>query len=114
MSNRATRSLLPSVFLLSLFAPLLGCEGAESPPAPAAVAAPQPCLAGEVALDDGRCQPAGLPPDMACPPGERPLPQGGCLPAGVPDDACSAGFRPDGDGGCDPILPAGACSPGQM
>lgn len=72
------------------------------------------CKPGELELDDGGCQPAGLPPDMPCPPGELPLDGGGCQPAGVPPEACGKGFEPDGQQGCNPILPADPCSKGQM
>jgi hypothetical protein len=70
---------------------------------------------GETLLDDGRCQPAGLPLDApACPPGEAPLDGGGCLPAGVPADACGEGFMTDGNGGCEAILPPAPCPKGMM
>lgn len=71
------------------------------------------CPPGELELDDGTCQPAGLPPDMACPPGGH-LAVGDCQPAGVPIDGCGEGFVHDGVDGCDPVLPAAPCPPGQM
>src|SRR5437868_3161882 len=67
-------------------------------------AGPVSCLPGELLLDDGGCQPAGLPPDMQCAPGQTPLDDGGCQDAGVPPDACGQGFEPDGQGGCNAIL----------
>jgi hypothetical protein len=92
-----------------LAALLLGCRAAP------AAAPPKTCDVTETLLDDGRCQPAGLPLDApACPPGEAPLDGGGCLPAGVPPDACGDGFMSDGNGGCEAILPPAACHKGMM
>src|SRR5262245_66588440 len=34
--------------------------------------------------------------------------------AGIPEDACAQGFAPDGAMGCEAILPAEPCPPGQM
>lgn len=72
------------------------------------------CAPGTLALDDGRCEPAGLPSDAACPPGEMPLTEGGCEPAGIPEAGCGEGFVPTGDGSCDPILPEVDCDPGMI
>jgi hypothetical protein len=47
----------------------------------------------------------------ACAP-NRELPGGACLETGVPPDACADGFEPDGQQGCNAILPADACPPG--
>lgn len=49
------------------------------------------CAAGTLALDDGSCQPAGVPPS-----------------------GCGEGFAHDGDAGCEPMLPNEPCPPGQM
>lgn len=76
---------------------------------PAGLPPDMPCAPGELELADGRCQPAGLPLDMQCPPGERPLKGGGCQPAGVPPEMCGPGFEPDGNMGCNPILPSEPC-----
>ena len=46
--------------------------------------------------------------------GERPLEDGGCQPPGVPPERCAEGFVPDGLGGCDPVLPDEPCAPGTM
>ncbi|WP_437752273.1 right-handed parallel beta-helix repeat-containing protein [Sorangium sp. So ce1389] len=81
---------------------------------PAGLPQDMPCPPGEMPLEGGGCQPAGLPQDMPCPPGEMPLEGGGCQAAGVPPDACGQGFEPDRRGGCDPILPEAPCQPGQM
>ncbi|WP_437630269.1 right-handed parallel beta-helix repeat-containing protein [Sorangium sp. So ce854] len=81
---------------------------------PAGLPLDMPCPPGEMPLDDGRCQPAGLPLDMPCPPGEAPLDDGRCQPAGVPPEACGQGFEPDGRGGCNAALPEDPCPPGQM
>jgi hypothetical protein len=70
------------------------------------------CVAGELALEDGGCLPAGLPPDMGpCAAGETLGDDGACRPAGIP--TCGSGFEPDGDGGCNAILPA-SCADGHM
>jgi hypothetical protein len=73
-----------------------------------------PCAPGEQELDDGRCQPPGLPLDMKCPPGETPLKDGSCQAAGVPPELCGDGFEADGEGGCRPILPEEPCPDGRM
>jgi hypothetical protein len=49
-----------------------------------------------------------------CAPGEMPLEDGGCQPAGIPPHLCGAGFEPDGTMGCNPVLPPAACPAGQM
>ena len=114
-----------------------GGEPAPTPLPPVKDACAGECPPGEMLLENGCCQPAGLPPDMLCPPGEWPrdsggcqpagLPldmlcppgewlreDGGCQPAGVPPEECAQGFAPDGEGGCDVILPAEDCPKGQM
>jgi hypothetical protein len=134
------RRILQVVGWLSLALALMGCgpDDESSPVTGPPDAGPPECDAGQMPLDDGRCQPAGLPPDMQCPPGETPLDDGvscqpaglppempcppgetstaggGCEPAGVPPDACGQGFEADGKGGCDPVLPAAPCPPGKM
>ncbi|WP_437801821.1 right-handed parallel beta-helix repeat-containing protein [Sorangium sp. So ce693] len=75
---------------------------------------PKPCGPDEITLPTGQCQPAGLPPDMPCPPGELALEDGRCQPAGVPPEACGEGFVADGRGGCSAILPEETCPKGQM
>ena len=52
--------------------------------------------------------------DEACVAGEMPLEGGGCQPAGVPPELCGAGFEPDGAMGCNAILPVEPCPSGQM
>lgn len=81
------------------------------------------CPAGEYAVDGGPiqggfCVPAGM-QDNGCAAGETAIDggprQGGtCRPAGVPPEACAEGFSYDGDGGCEPILPAAPCPTGMM
>jgi len=39
---------------------------------------------------------------------------GSCIRPGVPPGGCSPGFTYDGNGGCDPILPAMDCGEGEM
>src|SRR5689334_16759401 len=63
-----------------------------------------PCGPGGLLLDDGRCLAAGT-RDNGCAAGED-LADGTCLPAGVPPGKCGAGFEPDGEGGCDAVLPS--------
>ena len=124
------------VFLLGVFGGC-GSEGEPTPVAPVKDADPEGCAPGEWLREDGSCQPAGLPMDMPCPPGEWPddkggcqpagLPldmpcppgewlreDGGCQPAGVPPESCAEGFAPDGEAGCEVILPAEDCPKGQM
>src|SRR6185503_14706066 len=80
---------------------------------PAGLPDDMPCPPGELPLAGGGCQPAGLPPDMPCP-GEIELGDGTCAPAPLPAIDCAEGFEPDGNGGCNAILPAAACPQGQM
>jgi hypothetical protein len=117
---------------------IAGCDSPAPTGPPDLDAGPTPCMPGELTLDDGTCQPAGLPPDMPCPPGElllkdgitcqkaglppdMPCPpgellldNGTCQKAGVPPSACGVGFMPDGKEGCEPILPADPCPEGLM
>lgn len=39
---------------------------------------------------------------------------GACIAAGVPADGCAAGFSPDANGGCLPILPPAPCADGEV
>src|SRR5262245_12038184 len=112
MASLSGRVVLRSIALSVLLAVGLALAGCSGPPAASADAGS--CKAGEIPLAGGGCQPAGLPPDMPCPPGETPLAGGGCQPAGVPPEACGQGFEPDGQGGCNAILPADPCPPGLM
>ncbi len=68
----------------------LGCHsgGASSPPPSAGSSA---CAESEVTQADGTCQPAG-----------------------VPAAACTDGFTPDGQGGCDVVMPTADCPDGTM
>jgi len=81
---------------------------------PAGLPLDMQCQPGELALENGGCQPAGLPLDMVCSPGEYEREGGGCEPAGIPPEMCAPGFMPDGDRGCEPILPADSCPDGLM
>ena len=36
------------------------------------------------------------------------------MPAGIPPEACGPYFAADGEGSCDPVLPAGDCPVGQL
>ena len=89
MNRRTQRDLWFALLLV-----LVVFGGCSDPDAPVAPAAPKTCPAGELLLEDGRCQPAGLPPDMACPPGEWEM-AGGMRAGGV-----AAGYGvPAGGGG---------------
>src|SRR5258706_12607668 len=93
LSTRDFRRSLKAVGLLALAFGMAGWgphEGASG--TGPSDAGPATCEAGQMLLDDGGCQDAGLPSDMQCPPGEMPLDNGGCQPAGVPPDACGQGF----------------------
>ncbi len=59
-------------------------------------------------------KPDAGPRTFPCEPGELELDDGSCQPAGVPDGACGQGFSSDGDSGCVAILPADPCGPGTM
>ncbi|WP_437683894.1 right-handed parallel beta-helix repeat-containing protein [Sorangium sp. So ce131] len=74
---------------------------------------PVNCAAGESALEDGRCLPAGM-QENGCAAGEVKVESGGCRPAGIPPEACGQGFEPDGEGGCRVILPRDPCPRGTM
>src|SRR5262245_32104898 len=60
-----------------------------------------------------RCIEPGV-QDDGCPAGTLGLEDGSCQPAGVPPELCGAGFEPDGEMGCEPILPPEPCPKGQM
>ncbi|RLB48893.1 MAG: hypothetical protein DRI90_25020 [Deltaproteobacteria bacterium] len=68
--------------------------------------------------DGGGGSGGGAPLDVGailpCPPGELELDDGACQPPGVPLDGCATGFTHDGDGGCDPIRPAAPCGSGEL
>src|SRR5687767_250094 len=84
---------------------VVGCS--SEPPGPGATSSSSnssggmvsACAPGEGLLEDGSCRAAGLPPDTPDP-GPN-----GSIEVGVPQDDCGHGFAPDGDGGCEPILP---------
>ena len=104
------------VVALSALLATAACGGDEAEPRPppdgGADAGPLGCKPGSLARGDGTCAPAGLPADAPCPPGEALGEAGACIPAGVPPEMCGDGFLPDGDSGCDPVLPAEPCPPG--
>ncbi len=110
MLARAARYVAAAALLL-----LSACAG--SPPDTPPDAGPDAgsgCAPGELALDGGACQPAGVPDGAApCPPGEAPLDGGSCQPAGVPADACEEGFVFKDDI-CEPVLPPTSCLAGTM
>jgi hypothetical protein len=93
---------------------LAGCAGDGEDGSGGGTTTTTECALGDVRLEDGRCQPPGLPLDMPCEPGETPLEDGSCQAAGVPPELCGDGFEADGDGGCKPILPEEPCPSGLM
>jgi len=88
----------------------LGCgdEGveAESP------TQPLPCLPPNRVVGE-RCLEPGV-QDDGCPAGTLALENGSCRPAGIPPELCADGFVHDGDAGCEPILPAEPCPAGEL
>jgi len=72
------------------------------------------CAPGEwAALPGSECVPAGLPASTGCAPGETADEKEGCVAAGIPEGGCGEGFL-SSDGGCEPVLPATPCGPGEM
>lgn len=121
-ARRGSHSRLGQARMVAL---LIGLAAAAcgSPESSSSTSAPQSdagadagvvCAAGTHVLDDGSCEPAGLPPDAACQPGEMPLAEGGCELAGIPEADCGEGFAPTGERGCEPILPDEPCASGLM
>jgi len=53
-------------------------------------------------------------PPGGCDPGQVSVDGGGCEPAGIPASACADGFESDGDGSCNAILPDAPCLDGQI
>lgn len=62
---------------------------------------------GHLGLDVG-------PRDFPCLPGQLELDDGACQDAGIPPAHCPAGFEPDDLDGCAPVLPSEPCDPGMM
>ncbi len=96
---------LAAVFVLGS----LSCGGESSP---SGEGGPEDCLLPDRLLDDGRCLAPGV-QDNGCPAGSLGLEDGTCQPAGVPPALCAEGFEPY-DLGCEPILPPEPCPPGLM
>jgi len=84
---------------------LSACGGDETEPTESECSAPD-------ILIDGACVPPDNP--AACPAGTLTLDDGSCQPAGIPADGCSEGFEHDGDVGCLPILPTERCPSGMI
>jgi len=83
----------------------IGCKSSDPKDEP-----PAQCAANEHREGD-RCVPT-LP---TCGENEVPALDGtSCVGVGVPADGCAAGFRHDGHGGCDPVLPEAPCVGGTM
>lgn len=69
--------------------------------------------------DTSETKPKPDPPDdppvvETCAAGSRALEDGGCQPPGVPETSCFDGFQPDGQGGCVATLPVEPCAAGQL
>jgi hypothetical protein len=63
----------------------------------------------------GCCPLENVPADMTgCCPAGSVARDGDCVSAGVPPELCPEGFLPDGEQGCDAVLPAMVCPDGQM
>ena len=84
--SQRTRAL--ALFAACGFAAACSSSSDTTKPAPSP---PATCALDETRLDDGTCQPPGVPPAM-----------------------CGAGFVADGRGGCGAVLPKDACPSGQM
>ncbi|MFT3769597.1 MAG: right-handed parallel beta-helix repeat-containing protein [Minicystis sp.] len=104
MTSPGTASARLGWFGIALL--LAACHGAASDRSTTGAAPEAGCEISGVA--------AGLPADMPCSPGDLPLDGGRCQPAGVPPSGCGAGFIPDDRGGCRPVLPDGVCPPGLL
>jgi len=106
----------------------LGCSseaGESDPPVPPTTgcgagermdAAGGCCAAGTTPMPGGGCCPLEnvLPEMTGCCPAGSLATDSGCLAAGVPPELCPEGFVPDGEQGCDAVLPATPCPDGQM
>lgn len=105
---RPPRSLLPFVATLALF----GCGSDEAPNANPSQSTTN---CGPGTLREGTtCRLAGLPPDMPCAPGEIARDEGGCEPAGIPPERCADGFVAGAARSCDAVLPPEACPHGTI
>jgi hypothetical protein len=111
---RAHALLLVECIVVSVAS--FACGAADSDSAPTPTPTPTPtvpeCLPPNRVLDD-RCLEPGV-QDSGCPAGTLTLQDGACQPAGVPPELCADGFEPDGAMGCAPILPDEPCAAGQM
>ena len=83
-----------------------GCDASSTEPPPSECLPPNR-LVGERCLEPGM-------QDDRCPAGTLGLKDGSCQPAGIPPELCGTGFEPDGNMGCEPILPPEPCPAGQM
>src|SRR5262245_50775857 len=97
----------PSSFpLLVVLAACGGCGNERAEPPPSECLPPNRLVAE-------RCLEPGV-QDDGCPAGTLGVDDGSCQPAGVPPELCAEGFEPDGNMGCEPILPPEPCPAGQM
>lgn len=88
----------------------LGCGGGEEPGSSGGGKSSTGAGGGEGG--SGATAAAGAALD--CAPGELLGDGGTCLRPGIAEGQCGAGFTHDGDAGCEPVLPASACSAAQM
>jgi hypothetical protein len=103
---------LGEMFALTMFCGFIGCGGATAESEPDPDPEPEAGCAPEEFDLAGLCEPIGLPSDLICAPGEQAT-EAGCVPAGVPAMRCAEGFAAS-DGGCEAVLPAMDCLPGEM
>ena len=102
-----------AISLLLALTLVAGCGGEESGQGHASEAGSGG--GGDGGGDGGAPRPpeAGYVP-LACAPGELELEGGVCQPAGIPENGCGVGAEPSGDGSCVPVLPASPCPNGEM
>jgi hypothetical protein len=92
---------------------VVGCGGEDDTDPELADPPPEACVEPERLTDDDRCVGPGV-QDNGCPAGTLALDDGSCQPAGIPPHLCGEGFVHDGDVGCDAVLPSEACAVGEM
>lgn len=99
-----------SLALLLCLATGSACAGEESAPTTTTTTTG----GGGEGAGGGVPAPPAWGPAWACPPGELRLEDGSCQPAGIPAEACGDHFESDGDGSCVAILPPAPCPEGRL
>src|SRR5262245_5399721 len=92
-----------------LLVALVACNDDETSPGNTVLPGAQ-CPPGERLVGE-QCIAAGV-QDDGCAAGELGIEGGGCQPAGIP--ACAEGFVATMDRSCEPVLPSGTCTRGLM